>query len=65
MYQDIPTEVPNIQFYEDLFPGPRVMKSGRQLCTPADRHTGLQIKAERRRISAIYPYEWAIKDRRK
>ena len=30
MYQEISVEVPNIQFYEDLFPGPRVIKSGRQ-----------------------------------
>jgi len=65
MYQDISAEVPNIQCYEDLFPGSRIMKSGRQLCTQADRHTGLQAKAERRRISAIYPYERAIKDRRR
>jgi len=45
MYQDISAEVPNIRFYEDLFPGPRVIKSGRQLCTQANKHTGLQAKA--------------------
>lgn len=40
MYQDISAQVPNIQLYEDLFPGPRVIKSGRQLCTQL---TGTQV----------------------
>ena len=64
-YQDSSTQVPSIQFYEDPLPGSRVTKSGRQLCTQAERHTGLQAKAERQRISAIYPYERAIKRRRR
>jgi hypothetical protein len=65
LYQDISAEVPNIQVYEDLFPGSQVIKSGRQLCTQADRHTSLQAKTERRRIYAIHPYERAIEDRRR
>jgi hypothetical protein len=65
MYQESSTEVPNIQFYEDPLPGSGVTKSNGQLCTQAERHTGLQAKAERRRISAIYPYELAIKHGRR